>query len=593
MSCPVDANTDLTTFTILVGGSKIDDTYEVMSIRTEKTVNKIASASITLLDGSAAESDFAVSNTADFLPGAEIEIKAGYHSTEETIFKGIVIKHGVSASDSASELRLECKDTAVKMTVGRKNAYYLDKKDSDIITSLISASGLSADVDATTYQHQSMIQFDATDWDFLMTRADSNGLIVTVDDGKVSAKVPDTSQEAVVTLGYGSSILEFSAEMDAASQIKAVKGYAWDSATQKVVNGTGKSTVKNTGNVTADKLSEVVGLSEYVVQSSGIMDANDLKSWAVAKDTRSKLATIQGTVKFQGNSKVKPGVMLGLEGIGERFSGNVFVAMATHIIEDGQWNTEVEFGLPPSWHYEENQDVSQPKAGGLLPAVSGLQIGVVKQIQEDPKGGFRVLTKIPILQQDKDAVWARLSTFYASNGCGAYFFPEVNDEVILGFLNDDPRYPVIIGSVYSKKNKSPETPEEKNDKKAIITKSKMELSFAEEDKIILVKTPGGNQITISDKDQGVIIEDQNSNKLSLDSSGITLDSASNISIKAKGNIDLDAGGNLTLNAKANVTVGGAQIENTAKTSFTAKGNATAELSASGQVTVKGGIVMIN
>lgn len=593
MSCPVDANTDLITFTILVGGSEIDGTYEVMSIETEKTVNRISTAHITLLDGSASESDFKVSNTADFLPGAEIEIKAGYHSKEETIFKGIVVKHGVSASDTASELTLECRDKAIKMTVGRKNAYFIDKKDSDIITSLIGDAGLSSDVDATTYQHASMIQFDATDWDFLMTRAESNGLIVLVDDGKVSAKTPDTSQEAVLSVGYGGTILEFNAEMDAASQIKTVKGYAWDSATQKVVNGTGKSSIKNTGNVTSDKLSEVVGLSEYIVQSSGIIDANDLKSWAVAVDTKAKLATIQGSVKFQGNAKVKPGVMLGLEGVGERFNGNVFVSAVTHTLEDGQWNTEAEFGVQPTWHHEENPDVSQPGAGGLLPAVSGLQIGVVKQIQEDPNGGFRVLTKIPILQQDKDAVWARLTTFYASNGCGSYFFPEVNDEVILGFLNDDPRYPVILGSVYSKKNKSPETPEEKNDKKAIITKSKMELSFAEEDKIILIKTPGGNQITISDKDKGVIIEDQNSNKLTLDSSGITLDSASDVAIKAKGNIDLNATGNLTLNANGNVTVGGAQIENTAKTAFTAKGNATAELSASGQVTVKGGMVMIN
>ncbi|MEO9964775.1 MAG: type VI secretion system tip protein VgrG [Reichenbachiella sp.] len=589
----MDSNTDLTTFTILLEGTKIDESYEVMSIKTEKTVNKISTAYITLLDGSAAESDFAVSNKADFLPGAEIEIKAGYHSVEETIYKGIIVKHGISASDSASELQLECRDKAVKLTVGRKNLYFLDKKDSDIISAIISGAGLTADVDATTYQHASMIQYDSTDWDFLMTRADSNGLIVLVDDGKVSVKVPDTSPEVVLSVGYGGSILEFSAEIDAVSQIKSAKGYAWDSATQKVVNGTGKSAVKNTGNLTADKLSDVVGLKEYAVQSSGIMDANDLKSWAVAMDTRSKLATTQGSVKFQGNSKVKPGVMLGLEGVGERFNGNVFVSSVTHTVEDGQWNTEADFGLSPAWHHEENTDVSQPKAGGLLPGVSGLQIGTVKQIQEDPKGGFRVLTKIPILQQDKDAVWARLTTFYASNGCGSFFFPEVNDEVILGFLNDDPRYPVILGSVYSKKNKSPETPEEKNDKKAIITKSKMELSFAEEDKIILIKTPGGNQITISDKDKGVIIEDQNSNKLSLDDSGITLDSASNMSIKAKGNIELDAGGNLTLNAKANVTVGGAQIENTAKTSFTAKGNATAEVSASGQVTVKGGIVMIN
>lgn len=590
---PVNAKTDLITFTILAGGSQIDDTYEVLSVHTTKTINQISQATIVLLDGSAASSDFEVSNKADFLPGVEIEIKAGYHSTEKTIFKGLIVRHAVSASSGSSELKLECRDKAIKMTAGRKNAYYIDKKDSDIITTLIGNSGASAEVDATAYQHKSMIQYNATDWDFMMTRAEANGLLVYVSDGKVSVKKPDTSAEAALVISYGSTMLEFSAEMDATDQIKTVKGFAWDNATQKVVNGTGKSTIKGPGNVTSDKLADVMALKEFGLQSNGAIDANDLKNWAIAKDTRAKLAAVQGFVKFQGSALAEIGGMLQLEGVGDRFNGNVFLSSVNHSIEDGQWTTEAEFGLPATWYYEMRDDISAPNAGGLLPAVSGLQVGVVKQVHEDPDGSFRVLTKIPILQQDKDAVWARLGTYYASSGFGNFFYPEVNDEVILGFINDDPRYPVILGSVYSKKNKPPLTPEEKNEKKALITKTKMEISFDEKDKIILIKTPGGNQVTISDKDKGIVLVDQNSNTITLDSSGITLDSASNISIKAKGNITVDAGGNLAQTAKANVTVDGLQIENTAKTSFTAKGNATAELSASGQTTVKGAIVMIN
>lgn len=590
---PVNAKTDLITFTILAAGQKINDTYRVLSIETYKWINKISHATITLLDGSAATSDFEVSNKADFLPGTEIEIKAGYHSTEKTIFKGIITKHGVAASAGSSTLKLDCRDKAIKMTIGRKNAYFLNKKDSDIISSLIGASGVNADVDDTSYLHKGMVQFNATDWDFMMTRADANGLLVVVSDGKVQVKKPDTSKSPQLVVSHGSTLLEFSAEMDATEQLKSVKGYAWDSASQKIVNGTAKSTVKGPGNVTSDTLSSVIGLSEFVLQSNGNMETNDLKNWALAKDTRSKLASITGFVKFQGSDLAVPGEMLQLEGIGDRFNGNVFISSVHHIIEDGQWTTEVDFGLSAEWYSEERPMVTAPPASGLLPAVGGLQVGLVKQIHEDPDGQFRVLTKVPIMQKDSDAIWARLCTFYASNGFGNFFYPEVNDEVILGFINDDPRYPVILGSVYSKKNKPPITPADKNEKKALVTQSKLEVSFDEKDKIIQIKTPGGNQLTISDKDKGLLLVDQNNNKLTLDSSGITLDSASNISIKAKGNISVEAGGNLSQKAKANVTVDGLEIQNTAKTAFTAKGNATAEISASGQTTVKGAMVMIN
>ncbi len=590
---PVNAKTDLVTFTILAGGKQIDDTYEVMSIQTSKRLNHIAHASIILLDGSAAESDFKVSNKPDFLPGVEVEIKAGYHSKEATIFKGQIVKHGIAAGNSYSELRIDCSDKAVKMTVGRKNAYYQKKKDSDIISTLIKGAGATADVDATTYEHPTMIQYNATDWDFMLTRADANGLLVAVSDGKISVKKPDTSKSPALVVGYGDTILEFNAELDATDQFKSVKGYAWDGTKQEVVNGTGKSSVKNPGNVASTKLAEVLNISEYSLQSNGAIAANDLKAWSLAQDTRSKLSAVRGSVKFQGSSLAVLGEMLQMEGVGERFNGNVFITSVGHMIENGNWTTEVDFGLSPEWYYQDNPDLSSAPASGLLPAIQGLHTGIVKQIHEDPDGNFRVLTKIPILQQDKDAVWARLASYYASNGFGNFFYPEVNDEVILGFVNNDPRYPVILGSVYSKKNKPPLTPADKNEKKALVTQSKMEISFDDKDKIIQIQTPGGNILTISDKDKGITVADQNKNKLTLDSSGITLDSASDIVLKSKANITITAGANLEQTAKANVKVEGLQVEQTAKTSFTAKGNATAEVSASGQTTIKGAIVMIN
>ena len=60
--------------------------------------------------------------------GKEIEIKAGYKSSTESIFKGIVIKHRITINNyGAPQLELEIKDKAIKMTVGRKNAYFKEK----------------------------------------------------------------------------------------------------------------------------------------------------------------------------------------------------------------------------------------------------------------------------------------------------------------------------------------------------------------------------------------------------------------------------------------------------------------------------------
>ncbi|MCH8207813.1 MAG: Rhs element Vgr protein, partial [Nitrospinae bacterium] len=66
-----------------------------------------------------------------------------------------------------------------------------------------------------------------------------------------------------------------------------------------------------------------------------------------------------------------------------------------------------------------------------------------------------------------------------------------------------------------------------------------------------------------------------------------------ISITAKGKVTIDAVGEVGITSKADVKVEGLNVSNTAKVGFTAKGNATAEISASGQTTIKGAMVMIN
>jgi hypothetical protein len=121
----------------------------------------------------------------------------------------------------------------------------------------------------------------------------------------------------------------------------------------------------------------------------------------------------------------------------------------------------------------------------------------------------------------------------------------------------------------------------------------LEINFDEEKKIIKIFTPGGNNITLDDTEKGITITDQNNNTLKLNSSGIEMESPKSIIIKATGDITLDATGKLSLKSKQDVTVEGLNITNTADVGFTAKGSASAEISASGQTIVKGAMVMIN
>jgi len=227
-----------------------------------------------------------------------------------------------------------------------------------------------------------------------------------------------------------------------------------------------------------------------------------------------------------------------------------------------------------------------------LPPVHGLQTGLVKQVSEDPDGDFRVLVTLPLLD-DTEGVWARLAGFYASNAFGAVFYPEVGDEVVLGFMSEDPRSPIIVGSVYSKTRAPAYPPNKENDKKAIVTRSKMEITFDDKDIVLSIKTPGGHSITLSDKTGEIAIKDSNSNSIVLGKSGIAVDSATEIAMTAKTNISIKAGGNLSMEATGNSSLKALQISEQASTSHSVSANAMAELKSSGMVTINGALVKIN
>ncbi len=595
---PLNATTTLVTFTVKVNGSPISDSYQVVSIEVNKEINRIPTALIVLRDGSPSEQSFPISDSSDFIPGNPIVIMAGYQSTEEQIFSGIIVQQGLKIDKEDSLIEVVCKDKAVKMTVGRKNTYFNSGdspvKDSDLISTITGTYGLTATVDSTTVSHSQIFQHYSTDWDFLVARAEANGMIVAVDDGAVNVNAPKVSGTAVLGVTYGDSLLEMESRIESVDQYPSVQATSWDPATQKIVQSAGSDpTVNEQGNLTSSTLSGVVGLTNFSLQSSALVAEDELQAWANAAQLKSWMSRLRGRVRFQGSALAKPDTLIALDGVGERYNGNIYLRGVTHIIEGGDWVTEADFGLEPI-PFAETNPVFVPPAQGLLPPVHGLQIGVVKAIKADALGHFRVQVTLPLMQNDGQAVWARMATFYATGTAGAYFYPETGDEVVVGFFDDDPRCPVILGMMHSSKNAAPYTPDDKNTFKAIVSKSLVKIEIDDDKKIITVTTPGKNMIVLSDDAKSITLTDQNSNTITMDSNGIKLDSGKDVTISAKGKVTISATQNIEASSSGGDFSGaGVNVKLTAQAQLTAKGNASAELSAAGQTTVKGAMVMIN
>lgn len=579
---------------ILSDGTALADSVSVISVEISTALNRIPQALLTFSDGDMPNKDFPLSNQPELAPGAVLVINAGYGDTEQQLFSGVVVKHSLTVKgNNQAQLLIECRDKIFAASLGRNNANFVNMTDSDIWQQLAGKYGVSCEAAASNESHAELVQYYCSDWDFMLLRAEVNGMVVAAGDGKLSIAPPDVGSAAVLKVTYGDDLLSFNASLDASQQFSTVKTVSWDPASQQLQNSEASTTTLTAqGNLAADTLAGVAALSEFRLQSSAPLSSDSLSSWAKAQQLKSALARIRGELQCQGSALLKPGVLLEVEGVGERFNGKVYVSRVRHSIAKGDWVSQVGFGMSAQW-FAQNADISAPPAAGVLPGVSGLQIGVVIKLDTDPDSAYRIQVKVPLLEAQSEGVWARLLSFYASDGFGQFCLPEVGDEVILGYLNNDPCYPVILGSVYSSKRKPAYEPAAPNNIKAFVSRTGLTLEYDEEKKQISLFTPAGNKAVLDDDSKTILLQDQHGNKVELSESGILLDSPKDISLNAKGKISLQAVGNIELAAKADFSAEALNIKQEAKVALTAKGNASAELSASGQTTVKGAMVLIN
>jgi Rhs element Vgr protein len=591
---PGTQKTDLVTFTIKVNGNALGTTYQVASMSFTNEINRIPMAKIVINDGDASKQDFPVSNEATLVPGAAIEVTVGYHSDETTLFSGIILRHSLKIRNSGSPtLILDCRDKAVQMTVARKNKYFYNQKDSDAITEIIGTYGLDTDIEDTSATLESIVQYDSTDWDFIVSRMEANGKLCTVSNGKITTKKPDFTTTTVLDAVFGATILEFDADLDARNQYQSIVAKTWDYTTQALATANAAEPgITENGNFSSSDLGSVLNIAEYDLNSGEDITSDELQNLADSRLLKARMSRCRGRVRFRGyGGELSPGDMINIGGVGDRFNGPVFISAVRHDITDGKWNTDVQFGMANDL-FTAQPEVNSPPATNMLPAIQGLQIGVVTDLESDPDSQDRIRVRLPIIDANEDGVWSRIASLDAGNNRGMFFRPEIGDEVIVGFLNNDPRHPVVLGMLNSSVKPAPLKGSNQNNEKGYTSRSGMTMIFNDDEKSLKIQTPAGKKITLSEQDGVVDIEDENGNKFTMDSSSISMQSSGDIKLTAGGDLTVSATNiNLTPSSSFAVSAGGASIN---------AGSGSASVSApsvsvegSGTATIKGGVVMIN
>ena len=192
--------------------------------------------------------------------------------------------------------------------------------------------------------------------------------------------------------------------------------------------------------------------------------------------------------------------------------------------------------------------------------LNGFAVGVVTD-NRDEAGLGRVRVRLPWQQEGDTSYWARIAVPMAGGGRGAYFLPELKDEVLVGAECGDPSHLYVLGGLWSGKHAPPERNDDgKNDRRVIRSRAGHVLKFDDgAEPEVELKLADGKRLLL-DRD-GIKVEDGHGNIITIvsDSSTITIESKAQLKLKSQA-ISIEAGASLELKASGTVKIQGALVQ---------------------------------
>ncbi|HEY2044571.1 MAG TPA: phage baseplate assembly protein V [Jatrophihabitans sp.] len=575
---------------ITVDGSPLASRWldAVLSVRIERGFGLVGRSVLRFSD-----EGYGLSTTAVFDLGTTVKISDHERSA---LMSGTVT--GVSLQQSVNEqpeLVVVVHDAAFKLARGTRVTTYLNATYSDIISQLAQAAGLTPDVISTSGVNEYLLQA-GTDLAFLNSIMERIGYVWWLEDDKRLTVKPAGASTATVDMKLGDELTEFNVRASGLRPTE-VRVSGWDRDHQQNILGSHATSQSGKAPAFASKYATAttaIGTAPASAADWSPADASEASVIAQAQSDEWSAAAVVARGTCLINSKLKPAVTIKVSQAGPA-SGEYLISEVEHVYGSSGFYTRFTAGPLRSSGLVDTLGPGQPDPGFAMP---GLVIATITNVN-DPDAAGRAKVTYAGIDGQIESPWARIVTLGAGAQRGVLFQPEVGDEVLVAFERGDTRRPVVLGGLFSQKNTLPTTGVEQDKVKYRRLTSRLghivELADGVDDgtKHILLKLGtaehrlrlGSDRFDIELAAGKPLTIKAGSAKFDINSSGDVTIEGNNVTIKATQALKLEGTSEATLKGTAKAAVQGMQVE--------VKGDATTSVEASGQLSLKGGMVAIN
>jgi phage protein D/phage baseplate assembly protein gpV len=549
-----------------------------------------------------------------FTVGAKIELKVqtAEPGGPQPLMSGEITAVGLDVDRTGTFTEVRGYDHAHRLFRGRRVAVYPNMTVSDIVRKVTQRAGIGVGTidDVRGVGGRAHVQFsqdNVSDWEFLSRLADAVGAQIAVRDGKLNFQLPERPDGAPgesakantdpLVLELHRTLIALRAGITAGEQVPEVNVRGWDFESKQEITAT--ATPKTAG-------MEVSGVDPVALAkkfgSPPMLAAMPRPTQGEAKAAADALAATLGSACVEldgvarGNPKLRAGTAVRLANVGDPFAGKYMLTSTRHLFSnESGYTTEFAvsgrqqrslYGLAAG-----GGDQAAKVHGGLVPAI-------VSDARDPAKLGRLKLT-FPWLDKDFTSNWARVAQPSAGKGRGALVLPEVGDEVLVGFEHGNFDAPYVLGGLHNGKDTVPAFAVEPVDGgtgeiavRGFVSRKGHKMEFVEADGITIASGDGKLVIKLDQKNQmievtsgkGVSVKAQN---------GVTVDAGSG-PLELKGQkVTVQSASDVAVEAKASMKLSGTSGVKVEGSTVSVAGQGQTELTASGTVTVRGGLVRIN
>lgn len=270
--------------------------------------------------------------------GKPFAVETGEGETAARVFEGRIM--GLEAQFPVGrppELLIMAEDKLQDLRMTRRSRSFEEVSDSDVFEQVARDHGLQSDVDIDGPTHRVLTQVNLSDLAFLRERARAVDAEIWLEDGTVNVKKHDRRDGEEITLTYRMGLKEFSVSADLANQCTGLVVGGWDVSGKEGIEYEAADSVLsgelNGGESGSSVLQAAVG--ERVARVVHLVPENsdEARYLAEAEYRMRARRFITGRGWTDGDGRIRVGVTLSLNGLGDMFDGKYYVTEVCHTFD--------------------------------------------------------------------------------------------------------------------------------------------------------------------------------------------------------------------------------------------------------------------